>query len=305
MKKQSVWRVLLPILICGVLCAGIPSAAILTGHGDAVRNVVNTVLVPFEGLFSYVGNQIQGLRGYFIELDALRAENENLKQQLAAMEDAVREAEQVMEENAFLSEFLELKENHDDYRFLKCQVVACEDTGTEKTFTLNAGTTEGAAVGYPVLTAEGVVGRITEVGINWSKAISVTSLSSSVGAYAERSGALGIAEGSYLCYEENNLSFGYLDPHADVEVGDRIRTSGVNSFYPRGLLLGTVTERIQNEADGTFTAVIEPAVDFYALRDVMILTDFALYQTEAVPETSATTDTENTEDTAASDTANS
>ena len=270
----------IPVLLCALICAGIPSVLILTGHGEPIRAAVNTVLTPIRGGFSAAGDGIRSISDYITAFDALKAENERLRAQLISMENTVREAELKLEENAFLREFLELKESNEDYRFIKCEIVASEaPAGYRRTLTLNAGTIDGAAVGYPVLTQSGVVGRITEVGTNWAKAEPITELSSAIGAYAERSGASGIAEGSYLYRDAGQLLFSYLDADADIALGDRIRTSGVNSCYPRGLLIGEITELLTDPATGMRSAVITPTSPLSDLRDVMILTDFAIYDT--------------------------
>lgn len=272
---------LIPVLICALLCAGIPSVLILTGHGEPIRSALNTVLSPIRGIFSDAGDGIRDISAYITEFDALKAENERLRAQLNSMENTVREAELKLEENAFLREFLELKESNEDYRFLKCEIVASDESaGYRRTLTLNAGTVEGAAVGYPVITQSGVIGRITEVGSNWAKAEPITELSSAIGAYVERSGASGIAEGSYLYRDSGQLLFSYLEADADIAVGDRIRTSGVNSYYPRGLLIGEITAILTDPATGVRSAVITPTSPLSDLRDVMVLTDFAIYETE-------------------------
>ena len=281
MKHSKILQFLLPPLICALLCAGIPSVLILTGHGEPIRTAVNTILSPIRGVFSDAGDGIRDISAYITEFDALKAENERLRSQLASMEDTIRAAELTLEENAFLREFLSLKESHNDYRFLKCEIVASDaSAGYRRTLTLNAGTVEGAAVGYPVITPSGVVGRITEVGGNWAKAAPITELSSAIGAYVERSGDSGVAEGSYLYRDAGQLLFNYLEEDAAIIIGDRIRTSGVNSYYPRGLLIGEITEILTAPATGARSAVITPTSPLSDLRDVMVLTDFAIYETE-------------------------
>ena len=288
---------LIPVLICALLCAGVPSFLILTGHGEPIRSALNTVLSPIRGIFSDAGDGIRDISAYITEFDALKAENERLRAQLNSMENTVREAELKLEENAFLREFLGLKESNEDYRFLKCEIVASDaSAGYRRTLTLNAGTVEGAAVGYPVITQSGVVGRITEVGSNWAKAEPITELSSAIGAYVERSGASGIAEGSYLYRDAGQLLFSYLEADADIAVGDRIRTSGVNSYYPRGLLIGEITEILTDPATGARSAVITPTSPLSDLRDVMVLTDFAIYDTDPEQEPSDTSDHTETEE---------
>lgn len=284
--NPKILQFLLPPLICALLCAGVPSVLILTGHGEPIRAVVNTILSPIRRVFSDAGDSIRGISAYITEFDALKAENERLRAQLASMEDTIREAELTLEENAFLREFLSLKENHNDYRFLKCEIVASDaSAGYRRTLTLNAGTVEGAAVGYPVITQSGVVGRITEVGTNWAKAEPITELSSAIGAYIERSGDLGIAQGSYLYRDAGKLLLTYLEEGTDMVIGDRVRTSGINSYYPRGLLIGEIIEILTDPATGARSAVITPMSSLSDLRDVMVLTDFAIYDT--VPEIDA------------------
>ena len=298
MKHSKILQFLLPPLICALLCAGIPSVLILTGHGEPIRTAVNTILSPIRGVFSDAGDGIRDISAYITEFDALKAENERLRSQLASMEDTIRAAELTLEENAFLREFLSLKESHNDYRFLKCEIVASDaSAGYRRTLTLNAGTVEGAAIGYPVITPSGVVGRITEVGGNWAKAAPITELSSAIGAYVERSGASGVAEGSYLYRDAGQLLFNYLEEDADIIIGDRIRTSGVNSYYPRGLLIGEITEILTDPAPGARSAVITPTSPLSDLRDVMVLTDFAIYETEPGQIPSDGTETESITDT--------
>ena len=289
--NPKILQFLLPPLICALLCAGVPSVLILTGHGEPIRIAVNTILSPVRRVFSDAGDSIRGISAYITEFDALKAENERLRAQLASMEDTIREAELTLEENAFLREFLSLKENHNDYRFLKCEIVASDASqGYRRTLTLNAGTVEGAAVGYPVITQSGVVGRITEVGTNWAKAEPITELSSAIGAYIERSGDLGIAQGSYLYRDAGKLLLTYLEEGTDMVIGDRVRTSGINSYYPRGLLIGEITEILTDPATGARSAVITPMSSLTDLRDVMVLTDFAIYDT--VPDAEVGAETE-------------
>ena len=298
MKHSKILQFLLPPLICALLCAGIPSVLILTGHGEPIRTAVNTILSPIRGVFSDAGDGIRDISAYITEFDALKAENERLRSQLASMEDTIRAAELTLEENAFLREFLSLKESHNDYRFLKCEIVASDaSAGYRRTLTLNAGTVEGAAIGYPVITPSGVVGRITEVGGNWAKAAPITELSSAIGAYVERSGDSGVAEGSYLYRDAGQLLFNYLEEDADIIIDDRIRTSGVNSYYPRGLLIGEITEILTDPATGARSAVITPTSPLSDLRDVMVLTDFAIYETEPGQIPSDGTETESITDT--------
>ncbi len=279
-RSSSSMRTRVILLICAFLCAAIPTVLILLGQREPVRTLIKPVTTPIENAFSSIGRSFSSLLGYFSDYDILRAENEALKNELASMEEIVRGAEQLREENEFLSDFLELKENRADFRFIKCEIVSRDDNGYKTTFTVNVGTDMGAAVGDPVITSIGVVGRITEIGGNWASVTPLTETSSSIGAYAERTGDEGILEGTLATRSEGTVRLSYLAPDADLAVGDRVRTAGNGSYYPRGLLLGKITAVSIDPQTGAQSATVAPAVDLSTVRDVMILTDFAVAQNE-------------------------
>lgn len=290
MRSRSPMRSRVILLVCAFLCAAIPTLLILLGQIEPVRTFMKPVTTPIEEAFSSVGRTVSSWFGYFSDYDTLRKENEALKAELASMEEVVRGAEQLKKENEFLSAFLELKENRSDFRFIKCEVVARDDNGYKTTFTVNAGEDMGAAVGDPVITELGVVGRITELGGNWATVTPLTETSSSIGAYSERSGDEGIVEGTLAQRSEGNVLLSYLAPDADLAVGDRIRTAGHGSYYPRGLLLGRVTEIEIDASTGAQSATVTPAVDLSRVYEVMILTDFAVAENETTQGVSSETD---------------
>lgn len=290
MRPRSSMRTRVILMICALLCAAIPTLLILLGQVEPVRSFIKPVTAPIEAAFSSVGRSFSSLFAYFSDYDVLRAENEALKRELASMEETVRKAEEIRAENKFLSEFLELKENHADYRFIKCEVVARDDSGYKTTFTVNAGEDMGASVGDPVITSLGVVGRITEIGGNWATVTPLTETTSSIGAYSERSGDEGIVEGTLASRSKGTALFSYLAKDADLAVGDRIRTAGQGSYYPRGLLLGRITAITSDPATGAQSAEIAPAVDLSALYEVMILTDFAVAENESTEAPTEETD---------------
>lgn len=259
---------LLASIVPGVLCA--------MGQGSYVRSAIVTVSMPFRWAFTKVGEGLSGFSMYFRTLEELRDENEALRAELDSYKNLVYDAELIEEENDFLSSFLGIKEEHVDFLFENATVVGHESTNYRKVLTLSKGTLHGIEVNMPVITEAGLVGNITEVGATWSKAEIITESSSAVGGYIERSGTLGVIEGTYELRAEGLCRMVYIEPDSDIRVGDKVLSSGVGEVYPRGLLIGKVSSISVDENSRTLTAVIEPAADLDSISKVMIITEYEI-----------------------------
>lgn len=259
---------LLLSIVPGVLCA--------MGQGSYIRSAIVTVASPFRWAFTKVGEGISGFSLYFKTLEELRDENDALRAELEGYKSLVYDAELIKEENEFYSDYLGIKEEHIDFLFENATVVGHESTNYRTVVTLSKGSLHGIEVNMPVITEEGLIGHITEVGSTWSKAEIITESSSAVGAYIERSGALGVVEGTYELRAEGLCRMVYIEADADIRVGDKVLSSGIGEVYPRGLLIGKVTEVSMDERTRTLVATVEPAADLESISKVMIITEYEI-----------------------------
>lgn len=259
---------LLLSIVPGVLCA--------MGQGSYIRSALVTVATPFRWAFTKVGEGLSGFSMYFRTLEELRDENEALRAELEGYKNLVYDAELIGEENEFLSEFLGIKEEHIDFLFENATVVGRESTNYRTVYTLSKGTLHGIEVNMPIITEEGLVGHITEVGATWSKAVLITETASAVGGYIERSGVLGVVEGTYELRTEGICRMVYIEPDSDIRVGDKVLSSGMGGVYPRGILIGRVSEISVDENTRTLTALIEPSADLDSISKLMIITEYSI-----------------------------
>ena len=88
-------------------------------------------------------------------------------------------------------------------------------------------------------------------------------------------GDVGVTEGTLELKIKGQCLVRYLDKDSSVNRGDRIYTSGLGGVYPKGLLLGTVSELSYEDNGLSLSAVLTPAVDFSDLREVFVITDFS------------------------------
>lgn len=256
-------------IVPGVLCA--------MGQGSYIRSALVTVSMPFRWTFTKVGEGLAGFSMYFRTLEDLQQENAELRAELEGYKNLVYDAELIGEENDFLNSFLGIKEEHVDLLFEDATVIGRESTNYRTVYTLSKGTLHGIEVNMPIITEEGLVGHITEVGATWSKAVLLTETASAVGGYIERSGVLGVVEGTYELRTEGVCRMVYIEPDSDIRVGDKVISSGVGGVYPRGLTIGKVTEIRVDEASRTLTATVEPAADLDSVSKLMIITEYSIF----------------------------
>ena len=281
------------ILTLLVILGGVPSILGAMGQGDVVRDAAVSLLTPLRRVAYAVGDAFRGYGEYFTEFDRLKAENEALADALADAESQLSDARLLADENEWMRAYLGIKRLHTDFTFCDANLIGREAGAYMTAFTLDRGSGAQVTVGMPVVTADGVCGRVTEVGRTFCRVSTILSYDSSIGAYVERSGEVGIVCGDFARGKNGECLLRYLPFDADVEAGDRIISSGLGSVYPRGLVIGEVTEVTGDAYDHTKTAVVRPAADLAGLSRVMILTGYDVY-TEKPAETTDTTETAET-----------
>lgn len=128
----------------------------------------------------------------------------------------------------------------------------------------------------PVATPDGLLGRVLEASGRWAKVQLVTDRSSSVGAMVERTRRQGLIRGT----GGGGLQLLFIPLQADLRVGDRVVTAGIDGIYPRGLAVGTITT--VEPGDEIYHRVeVAPAVDFARLEQAYVL-DLPRWPTELV-----------------------
>ena len=264
-------------LVVALLLSIVPTVLCAMGQGSYVRKALQTAAQPFSWAFTKIGEGLSGFSVYFQKLSDLQKENEELRAQLDDYRDRIYNAKMLEEENKWLSDYLGLKKEHSDFLFEEASVIGRESGNYSTVYTLSKGTMHDIKVNMPVITEDGVVGYVTEVGPTWCRAVSIIETASAVGAYIERSGELGLIEGSYELRFEGKCRMIRLPADADVHEGDRVLTSGLGSIYPRGLFVGEVVSVDADQYSRTLTAVVQPKVDYASLVKVMIIKDYTIY----------------------------
>ncbi|MBR2370655.1 MAG: rod shape-determining protein MreC [Clostridia bacterium] len=268
----------------------VPTVLSAMGHTGFVRNAIVSVTYPVRWLFNTVSDGLHGFSEYFTRFEELKEENESLRQELDKAKDKLDEAEIALEENKWLKEYFGIADDELDMVLLDASVVGYETGNAQNVFTLDRGSLNGVKKNMPVITADGLVGKVTEVGLNWCKIITVLEDSVSAGAYVERTRDHGLMTGDYGLMHDGVCKMTGIPATSDVKVGDRVLTSGLGSIYPKGIPIGCVASVLEDPETHTLTVTVTPYVDLGAIERVMIITDSSTVITlpeTSVPETSA------------------
>ena len=120
-----------------------------------------------------------------------------------------------------------------------------------------------------VMNENGLVGKISECGYNYSKVVSIINDSDAVSAESLRTNDIGYVVADYS--GEAKCKMQYSDKNADILVGDEIVTSHLSEIFPEGISIGHVSKLTVDSQTSIQYAIIEPSVDFSKLKYVLVL----------------------------------
>ena len=264
-------RILLVVTV--LLAVGIAVVGNLTGIsvGDLA---VKGILTPIRAAGSRLMEQAETFYGYIFRYEALLAENEALKEQIAQMEDHARQYDAIARENDRLRTLNGLLANHEDYKTVDAYIISWDSNDWTSTFTINRGENAGIEVGMCAITENGeVVGLVSEVGSNYAIVKTVLDSSLEISSTIASSGYNGMVKGAYTSGQAGMLRMDYLPSDSVIRNEDQVVTSG-STVYPRDLIVGYVVDAGFSDTGVAKFAILEPAADIDSLKQVFILTDY-------------------------------
>lgn len=195
------------------------------------------------------------------------AENTALRQELKTLRPLGARVVELEMENHRLRQLLRMSLDP-EMRGLGAKVVGDTSSAFASVLLIDAGRKQGSRLNAPVLVPDGVVGRVVQTGTHTSLVLTLLDLNSRIPALVQRTRVKGIAAGT----NGKSLNMEYIAKDADIRVGDRILTSGLADSFPKGFLLGHVSE-VKDGDTGLFQRiVIKPSVDFDRVEEVLLLT---------------------------------
>jgi len=201
----------------------------------------------------------------YVALQDVRAENARLKEEVASLRIDLQQEQALASQSRTLQDLLDLK------AALKLQttaasVIAGGASPEFRTMTIDKGSGDGVLSDMPVLAPGGIVGRVVMPTTRASKVQLLIDRDAAAGAIVERSRAQGVVVGTGT----DRFRLDHVPGTADIQVGDRIVTSGIEGIYPRGFLIGQI-ESIDRQSGDFTNVVVRPAVEFSALETILVV----------------------------------
>lgn len=276
MRNSFTPRLIAGIVIAALLCLGAAVYSGATGGSAFMTKALGTVLAPVQQGVAWVSDKIDSTIGYFNNYEALEAENEQLRSKVADLEQQLRDSAVALEENERLRELVGIAQRSRDFEYDMAEVISRNPGEWSSVLSIDKGDNAGIEEGDLVITADGMVGYVSAVSMNYSEVTTVLDPEMQAGALLTRTRETAIAEGDYSLLGEGKLRLSYLSKDTDIVIGDTIETSGRGGVFPKGIMIGTV-ESILVENDGMSNyAVVRPFVDVETVTHVFIIKDFTI-----------------------------
>ena len=259
-------KFIIPILIFLLALSLISANLHSRDNMSFFESLVVGITAPVQKVVWGVIDGVGGIwRGYFY-LVGLEKENQALKKELQDLKLQMNRYREADLANQRLRALLNFKKSIAT-PLLPAQLVAFDPSGWFQTILIDKGRNDGVVQDMAVVSAEGLVGRVIGESNHHAKVLLILDGNSAVDAYIQRSRARGVLVGlgRELCLLK------YVQRNEDVQVGDKVISSGMGGVFPKGLLVGTVQEVVRGSS-GLFQRVeVEPAVNFSRLEEVMVV----------------------------------
>ncbi len=261
-------------LLLLILAAVLLMALQITGQLRPIQGFIASITSPAQVGATGAADNTANAVDFLVDLRTMRQTSAELSQRnedLLAENFALREVEQ---ENQRLRQLLNFAQTRPSLELRGAQIVGRvigqEANNFLESLIIDLGERHGIEVGMPVVTSQGMVGRISEVNTGTSKVLLITDANSSVNAILQSSRLNGIVRGA----PGGNLLMDYLQQGAVLSVGEVVLTSGLGGNFPKGIPIGQVVQINQRDIDVFQQAVVQPTVDFSSLELVAVVTNF-------------------------------
>lgn len=267
-----VFKVLLAL--CIVMFAFLLRATMTMGASTVVEQIVGTITAPVQSLTSGLSGSITGFLDRFLRASEISQENEQLREENRKLIEQMVDYENYKHENESLKEQLGIQEENPQWETMTASVIGRDPSDQFYSFTIDKGTLDGVSYQDPVITADGLVGIVSEVGPVFAKVTTILDVRLNVACQDVRTQDVATISGDIEMAQQGRCKMSLIPRESGIAKGDIVQTAGTSGLYPQGIVVGRVSD-VGFEPQGTMMyAVVEPANDIKSIKDVVIITSF-------------------------------
>ncbi len=261
-SRHRYFFLLVAVLVAQLLLL---SVQITRGRGTLLIQVwAVSAMEPFQRAAHWTVSSLGGAWGNLQDLRNAREQYRQLQEEVAVLKASLDQLSGEAQELDYLRSQLNYKREA-PFESLAAEVIASSPGGNTRSIFLGRGVEDGMKSDLAVVTPEGVVGKVLRTYARTSQVLMITDSQSGAGCLLESSRLHGVLKGTGRSF----CRMDYVLNEQDVQVGDRVLTSGQDRVYPKGLFLGTVVE----VKDGHIykEIFIEPAAHLDRLESVLVV----------------------------------
>lgn len=263
-------------IILGIFCSLLMIGVVLFAVGGTMSpqsNVLGSIMAPFQQGAAAIKNAIADYQAALNDGQELMKENSRLRSEIDELKNQLAEYQEQAHNAEIYAQYLGIKEQNPDFEMLPATILARDIDDPFGSFTINQGSINGVSLYDPVITPSGVVGYVSEVSMAYCKVTTILSPQMKIAAMARRTADIGVVSGTVELAEQGDCRMYNLASNNAVSLGDFVVTSG-GGIFPKGLMIGSVSDVRSEKTDVSVYAVVEPAAEIENLREVMIITYF-------------------------------
>jgi rod shape-determining protein MreC len=259
----------LKTIILALIAIGLIALAL----GGYLTSISRITLNPFVAIQTWISTRFQAIQDLIqspSDVSRLRQDNTRLEAEVARLQAQVIDLQQQVREVQMLSTLLGFVRANPSNEYVSAAVIGVDTSPFLRYVIINRGSDDGLRRGMPVVTHQGLVGRIASVLPNAARVQLITDSGSRINVLLQKSGAEASLNGSLT----GDISLQSIPQDAKIDVGDVIITSGLGGDYPSDLIVGQVSGVRRRPSELFQTASVQPVVDFAALKVVLVIKNF-------------------------------
>ncbi|MFC1621005.1 rod shape-determining protein MreC [Candidatus Omnitrophota bacterium] len=196
----------------------------------------------------------------------IRSENKILREEITNLKKEILTLQEARLENKRLRELLDFTESK-RHKFVPAMMIAKDPSGLKETIIIDKGKDRDVRKGMVVISGNGLVGRVREVGWSIARVLLITDRDSVISAVIQRTRDEGAITGNM----SSGLIMKYLNLDCQVKEGDKIITSGFSGIFKKGILIGEVVSADKDASGLYLNAIVKPEVDMRQLQEVLVI----------------------------------
>ncbi len=264
MNSRSLQTTIVFLVIGGIL------ALALGGFFGPASNQFSSMLIEIQ---TWVSSRSLGIQDFFTaprDIVSLRTRNVELEAQVSQLQAQVIELQQRVNETEILAALVDFSRSNPESTYKAAAVIGRDPSPFLHYVIINRGSNDDIRRGMPVVTNQGLVGRVDSVIADAARIQLVTDPASAINVYLQNVQTNAVLLGSVT----GDVSLDMISQDVSVEPGDLILTSGLGGGYPSDLIIGQVVTMRSLEFELFQQATVQPAVDFSRLEIVLVITNF-------------------------------